>query len=68
MKIAKRNPRIDSFSGWKWNHVKEWSSGLQLCIQHINSYFMGMEPFEKPQFSIGCRLMVLSLSREKGPA
>ena len=66
MKRAKRTPRIESFSGRKWIYVKEWSSGPQLCIQHINSHFMGTEQLAKPKFTTGCRLRVLS--REKVPA
>jgi hypothetical protein len=53
MKRAKRIPRIDSFSGWKWNHVIEWSSGPQLCIQHLGGHFMGTKPLAKPKTSHG---------------
>jgi hypothetical protein len=49
MKRANGIPRIDSFPGRKWNHVKEWSSGPQLCIQHFSGHFTGIESLAKPK-------------------
>jgi hypothetical protein len=53
MKKVKRVPLIDSLSGGK-DHLKEWSSGPQLCIQHFSGHFIGMEPLAKPEFSKRC--------------
>ena len=65
MKRANGNPRIESFSGRQWIHVKEWSSGLQLSVQHFAVILMGMQQLAKPKFFTGCRLTVLSLTGKR---
>jgi hypothetical protein len=48
MKKVKRVPRVDSFPRGK-DHLKKWSSGPQLCIQHFSGHFIGTEPLAKPE-------------------
>ena len=50
MKRAKGTPQIDSLSNGK-DHVKEWSSGPRLCIQHFAVILIGTEQLAKPKFS-----------------
>jgi hypothetical protein len=52
MERAKGVPRIDSFPGGK-DHLKEWSSGPHLCIQHYSGYFTGTEQLAKPKIAEG---------------
>jgi hypothetical protein len=49
MKRAKGIPRMNSFSRRKWNQVKAWSSGLQLCIQNLAGILIGTEQLAKPK-------------------
>jgi hypothetical protein len=62
MRRTKGVPRIDSFFQRKSNHVKEWSSGPQLCIQHISGHFMGTEPLAKPKSSLICPASLATVS------